>query len=435
MDRTCVTLSTKCLLAGLIAVVMFASSAFAGSPFPASAFSGLTYGVVYPFPNESHGYRPYELIADSAGNLYGATQYGGNSCCGVVFQLAPPAKSGGSWTETVLYSFNSGRFGAGIGSLLFDQSGNLYGVASAAGKLGFGFVFKLMPPNQPGASWTETTIYSFSGWDGYQPGGLTIDQAGNLYGTTYGGGIECRGFGCGTVYMLTPPAHGGTWKRTVLYFFKGVLGGNGVGDGANPFDVIFDANGNLYGATSGGGQCQQATCNGTIFELKPPANKGKPWTESVLYRFSTNLGLVSGVVFDKSGALYGATLTSVYQLALKGGVWTYTDLQDFNGGSGGYYLLAGVTPDQAGNLYGTTAGGGTGDGIVFQLVPPGKGGSAWTETVLHDFAGGVDGNEPAGNLVFGKGGFLYGTTLMGGADIKCGIYGSPGCGTVFRIAP
>jgi len=94
-----------------------------------------------------------------------------------------------------------------------------------------------------------------------------------------------------------------------------------------------------------------------------------------------------------------------------------------------------VIPDQAGNLYGTTAGGGTGDGIVFQLAPPRKSGGAWTETVLHDFAGGQDGNEPAGNLVFGKGGFLYGTTLMGGTQNKCGIYSSPGCGAVFRIAP
>jgi uncharacterized repeat protein (TIGR03803 family) len=429
MDRTYVPVSAKCLPAILASVVLIAGIAFAGS-----AFAGSKYSVVYPFPNEKHGYRPYELIADAAGNLYGGTQYGGDSCCGVVFQLTPPGKAGGKWTETVLYSFSEGRFGAGIGSLVFDGSGNLYGVASAAGKSGFGFVFKLTPPHQPGAHWTETTIYDFSGWDGYQPGGLTVDPAGNLYGATFGGGIECRGFGCGTVYQLTPPTHGGRWKRAVLYFFKGVTGGNGSGDGANPFYVIFDKKGNLFGATYGGGQCQQAACYGTIFELKAPAKKGGNWKERVLYRFSSNLGLVSGVVFDKSGALYGATLNSVYQLAQKGGVWAYTDLQDFNGGSGGYYLLAGVIPDDAGNVYGTTAGGGSGDGIVFRLAPPENGG-AWTETVLHDFATGHDGNEPAGNLVFGKGGFLYGTTLMGGVENKCGIYASPGCGTVFRIAP
>jgi uncharacterized repeat protein (TIGR03803 family) len=416
---------------------MFAGSAFAGSAFAQSALAQSTYGVIYPFPSASHGYRPYELIADSAGNLYGATQYGGDSCCGVVFRLTPPDHQDGTWTETVLHSFSTGRFGAGIGSLIFDGSGNLYGVASAAGKLGFGFVFKLTPPNQPGGSWTETTIYRFREWDGYQPGGLALDQAGNLYGTTYAGGRECRGFGCGTVYKLTAPAHGTTWKRTVLYFFKGVIGGNGSGDGANPFDLILDSKGNLYGTTYGGGQCQQATCYGTIFELEAPAKLQGIWKERVLYRFSANQGLVSGVVFDSTGALYGATLSSVYQLALKGGVWTYTDLQDFNGGSNGFYVLAGVIPDKSGNLYGTTAGGGnqSGDGIVFKLAPPGKSDGAWTETVLHDFSGGRDGNEPAGNLGFGKGGFLYGTTLMGGTENKCGIYRSPGCGTVFQIAP
>ena len=431
MDRTNFPLSSKCLPAILISIAIVAASALAG-PAPA----GSKYGVIYPFSNESHGYRPYELIADSAGNLYGATQYGGDSCCGVVFQLSPPGNEGGIWKETVLHSFSKGFFGAGIGSLLFDASGNLYGVASEAGKLDSGFVFKLTPPGRPGEGWTETILYRFSRWDGYEPGGLAIDQAGNLYGATYGGGRECEGAGCGTIYELTPPTHGHTWKRTAIYLFKGVLGGNGVGDGANPFDVIFDGKGNLYGTTYGGGQCEQSICDGTVFELKAPAKNHGIWRERVLYRFSSGGSPVSGVVFDKSGALYGATLNSVYQLARNGGGWSYTDLQNFNGGSGGYYLLAGVIPDQAGNVYGTTAGGGnqSGDGIVFRLAPPGRAGT-WNETVLHDFSGGRDGNEPAGNLVFGKGGFLYGTTLMGGTEKKCGMYGSPGCGTVFRIAP
>lgn len=427
MDRTYLPVFPKYMPAILILVAMLAGSTFAQS----------NYSVIYAFPNESHGYRPGELIADSAGNLYGGTQYGGKVGNGVLYRLAPPDKEGGKWKQAVLHSFRNGFFGAGVGSFTFDHAGDLYGTASEAGKSNFGLVFKVSKPNKPGADWTETTIYSFSGWDGYEPNGLTVDQEGNLYGATSWGGRECAGSGCGTIYKLTPPTQGGAWKRTVLYYFKGVLGENGDGDGANPFSVVFDGKGNLYGVTSGGGQCQQGLCSGTIFELKAPAKKGGTWTERILYRFSQNNGLVSGVVFGKSGALYGATLTSVYQLARKGGVWTYTDLQDFNGGSGGYYLLAGVTPDDSGNLYGTTAGGGnqSGDGIVFQLAPPGKNGGGWTETVLHDFAGGQDGNEPAGNLVFGKGGLLYGTTLSGGTENPCGIYKSPGCGTVFAIAP
>lgn len=426
MDRTDAVFSPKYLPAILLIGVMLAGSAFAGT----------SYSVIYPFPNAGHGYRPYELISDSAGNLYGATQYGGDSCCGVVYQLTPPNNKNGTWKQTILHSFSQGRFGAGIDSLILDGSGNLYGLASAAGKLGFGYVFKLAPPNQPGASWTETTIYTFSGWDGYQPGGLAMDQAGNLYGATYGGGRECEGAGCGTIYELTPPAHGATWKRTVLYFFQGVIGGNGTGDGASPFDVVFDSKGNLYGATYGGGQCQQSLCYGTIFELTPPAKAGGSWTEQILYRFSANGGLVSGVVFDKSGALYGATLGSVYQLAPEGDAWVYTDLHDFTGGSEGYYVLGGLTPDEAGNVYGTTGGGGnqSGDGIVFKLAPPSES-RAWTETVLYDFSAGLGGNEPTGDLVFGRGGFLYGTTLQGGTKKKCGIYAVQGCGVVFRIAP
>ena len=197
--------------------------------------------------------------------------------------------------------------------------------------------------------------------------------------------------------------------------------------------MVFDGKGNLYGATSSGGICQQGICYGTIFELKPPTH-GTMWKESILYRFEPNEGLVSGVVFDRSGALYGATLSSVYQLAQNNGVWTYTDLQDFNGGANGYYLLGGVIPDEAGNVYGTTAGGGTGDGIVFELSPPRDGGT-WTETVLHDFSGSPDGDEPTGDLVFGKDGFLYGTTLSGGIKQKCGMYDLQGCGAVFRVAP
>jgi uncharacterized repeat protein (TIGR03803 family) len=427
MDRTYLPVSPNCLSAILVLVVIFAGSASAQS----------SYSVIYRFPNESRGYSPGELIADSTGTLYGGTQYGGTFGNGVLYRLAPPGKEGGRWKETVLHSFKYGFFGAGVGSFTFDRAGNLYGTASAAGQHNFGLVFKVTAPSKPGADWTETTIYSFKGWDGYEPSGLTVDQEGNLYGATYWGGRECAGYGCGTIYKLTPPAHGGAWKRTVLYFFKGVLGKNGSGDGANPFSVVLDGSGNLYGVTNSGGQCQQGACYGAVFELRAPTKNGGIWTEHILYRFSPNNGLVSGVVFDTSGALYGATLTSVYQLAKKDNVWTYTDLRDFNGGSGGYYLLAGVTPDEAGNVYGTTEGGGdqSGNGIVFQLAPPGKNGGAWTETVLHQFAAGTDGNSPAGNLVFGKAGLLYGTTLIGGSNNPCGIYKNPGCGTVFAIAP
>jgi len=152
---------------------------------------------------------------------------------------------------------------------------------------------------------SERVLYSFRGGsDGSSPqGALVADKAGNLYGTTAEGGSSNCVSGCGIVFQLSPPAtSGGSWTETVLYRF---LGGT---DGAAPgSDLIFDAAGNLYGTTMGGGD---ASSDGTVFQLTPPA-QGGPWTETVLYRFAGGAdgkAPLSGLVFDKVGNLYGTTL-------------------------------------------------------------------------------------------------------------------------------
>jgi hypothetical protein len=177
----------------------------------------------------------------------------------------------------------------------------------------------------------------------------------------------------------------------------------------------------------GGGHCVQGLCSGTVFELQPPQEKGKGWHEEILFRFSFSSGNdqpFSGVVIDKSGALYGSTVYSVYKLALVGGVWTQTILT-----SGGY-IYTPVILDQSGNVYGATLYD-TQDtnGKVFELSPPN-----WTATVLHVFTGSPDGSAPISNLTFGLDGALYGTTLRGGTT-QCMIGGGEGCGTVFKVAP
>ena len=264
---------------------------------------------------------------------------------------------------------------------------------------------------------TERVVHRFQGGeDGSGPaGGLISDNAGNLYGTTGGGGAGNNG----TVFELSP--QDGHWSKTILYSFTG---GN---DGGFPFgELIFDQAGNLYGTTVNGG----SQAGGTVFQLKP---QGSTWSETVVSNFVNN-PLVGGLVFDKAGNLYGATYNEgargfgeIFQLTpLQGGGWTQTVIYSFNGHKGGN-PLSGPIISEAGNLYGVLQeGGGTNYvGAVYQLKAPATKGGAWTERVLYNFKGGSsDGAEPSGRLVFDGKGHLDGVTRLGGPSNE---------GTVFQL--
>ena len=149
----------------------------------------------------------------------------------------------------------------------------------------------------------ETVLHSFNNTDGAYPvAGLIFDAVGNLYGTTDGGGNfggNCGTYGCGTVFELSPNGSGG-WTEKVLYSFSN----NGT-DGANPIaGLVRDAAGNLYGTTDGGGGPYNS---GTVFELTPQAGGG--WTEKVLHSFSFFHGRSpeAGLILDAAGNLYGTT--------------------------------------------------------------------------------------------------------------------------------
>jgi uncharacterized repeat protein (TIGR03803 family) len=289
----------------------------------------------------------------------------------------------------------------------------------------------------------EKVLYSFKGGkDGNTPAGaLIFDAAGNLYGATGDGGdYQCdRFFGCGTIFKLEPVARG-KWRKTILHTFKGP-------EGAYPGGLIFDAAGNLYGATTGGG----AQGYGTVFELSPGGHG--EWTESVLHSFNNKDGGEPGanLIFDAAGNLYSTTQVggaynsgTIFKLAPdKNGKWTETVLHSFNGKDGNAPVSA-LIFDSLGNLYGTTAGGLYGAftagkwncaggvcGNVFKLAPGADG--KWTETVLHSFNG-DDGVEAASSPVFDGSGNLYGTTVFGG-DLTVSACGGYGCGTVFKVAP
>jgi uncharacterized repeat protein (TIGR03803 family) len=378
------------------------------------------------------GYFPVAgLIFDAAGNLYGTTEFGGteicfdsiyNSGCGVVFELSP--RAGGGWSERVLHTFrNDGTDGYfPLASLIFDASGNLYGTAQRGGIRDGGVIFELSP--DAGGGWTEKLLYRFPGGDrnGRAPSAsLIFDAAGNLYGTTlYGGGTQCATtevVGCGTVFELSPRAGGG-WDGKLLHAFNN----NGT-DGIYPqTGVITDTAGNLYGTTNMGGPYDL----GTVFELSPQADGS--WTETILHGFTggdDGSEPAGGLIFDASGNLYGTTQSygagTVFELTPTAGAgWTKTVLHSFNG-TNGASPAASLIFDAAGNLYGTTTGGGRGHngcpftgggcGTVFKLSP--RAGGGWTEAVLHSFAS--DGGS-SGSLIFDAAGNLYGTTSDGGVN-------------------
>jgi uncharacterized repeat protein (TIGR03803 family) len=338
--------------------------------------------------------------------------------------------------EKVLYDFSGGSDGLNpLAGVVFDTVGNLYGTTPNGGINGRGNVFELAPGAN--GKWTEKVLYSFNsdGIDGnYPSGGLVFDTAGNLYGTTAAGGTAsaCGSNGCGTVFELTPAANG-KWTEKVLHSFDCNTEGCGPVAG-----LIFDKAGNLYGTTFYNG----AHFAGTVFELTPGSNG--QWTEKVLSNFDqAGDQPAAGLIFDKAGNLYGTTsgggahfAGTVFELAPgSNGQWTEKVLYNFaNSSSDGASPYAGLIFDAAGNLYGTTEGGGIGSGCppfglcgtIFELTPGSNG--QWTEQVLHTFdSSGKDGWSPQAGLIFDKAGNLYGTTRQGGVTVKGG--------TVFRLTP
>jgi len=410
------------------------------------------------------------VVFDAAGNLYGATAQGFGVCppieCGSVFELSPPLKQGGRWTETVLHVFAGHSQEDGNtpdGGVIIDSSGNLYGTTAYGGTgdcillgtaVGCGTVWELSPPRTKGGKWTYATLYSFpSPKEGYVPNGnLTLDSAGNLYGATmFGGnkGTTCNGFyggQCGAVFELSPPkTKGGKWTEKVLHNFAGVARGQQSGDGANPNGgLIFDSKGALYGTAAFGGY-QKGVCNpggcGVTFELIPPNKKRQEWTQRILYSFHGKDagGPAAGVVFGLDGNLYGTTFGggvggtgSVFKLAPASGdrlPWKETIVHAFNIET--YQPAGGLVFDGSGNLYGTTESGDTFAGTVFQLKPPIGKGYNWTFDILHGFAR-SDGAQPAANLIFDRQGNLYSTTTQGGSGTGCSFHG---CGIVFEVGP
>jgi len=382
-----------------------------------------TFTVLHYFTGAGDGAAPASApIVGPSGSLYGVTPNGGSFDYGVLYRIDKNGK------ESLLHNFLGGEGLAPSGGLLFDPSGNLYGTTLQGGTPegggcahGCGTVFKR------DASGIQTILYVFSGtYDGGAPNVAMIrDAAGNLYGTTYNGGVKsCYvGFGCGVIFKLDTTNH-----ESVLYSFM-----DGT-DGKNPLGLVADAAGNLYGTTYDGGIYGK----GCVFKLDSSG------TFTVLYSFTGGADSDNPnghLVLDKAGNIFGTTNSGLYEASGFGVVFkldpagNLTVLHNFADPTDGEYPNS-LVMDAAGNLYGVTFGGGSGTGCyygscgtVFKLD------TSLNKTVLHSFSG-VDG-QLADGLTMDNAGNLYGTTQGGGRGgargTRCYYY--RGCGVVFKLTP
>jgi uncharacterized repeat protein (TIGR03803 family) len=380
-----------------------------------------TFTVLHSFTGgKNDGGNPYGgLVTDAFGNLYGTTFGGGDSgCgdgCGTVFKVDTKGN------ESVLYKFTGGKDGGWPSAgLRFNTLGNLYGTASVGGSNGDGVVFKLSPPTKKGGKWTEKPIYSFTGGSqGADPvAGLAWDGNGNLYGTTMGTAGEPNH---GTVFELDPK----TGAENTPHTFTGGT------DGLLPYaGLLKDSEGNFYGTTAQGGDtgCGLAGC-GTVFTVDSAGAYRQ------LHAFtggkSDGAGPGSGfLVMDAAGYLWGTTggggngYGVVFKMDTTGTLTiahTFCQKLHCTDGAG---PQAGLVMDAAGNLYGTSSGGGSHrSGTVFKLDTTGA------FSVLYSFNGSTDGVGPVDNPILDSTGtVLYGTSSQGGN--KGCIFG---CGTVWML--
>jgi|SRR5580704_1829830 uncharacterized repeat protein (TIGR03803 family) len=331
----------------------------AGSVFEYSS-SG-EESVLYNFTGGNDGGDPEASLLLIGSTLYGTTVSGGTSGSGTVFEVTLQGK------ETVLYSFKGQPDGAAPGaSLVRDSSGNFYSTTNLGGANGNGTVFKLIRSKVPGAAWTEQVLYSFgTGTDGANPvSGVSLDSAGNLYGTTSAGGT----YGYGTVFQLAPS--GTSWTENTLHEFEL------LNDGGIPYaGIVLDHAGNLYGATTDGG-AGGSEGGGTIFEM---TSTDGVWSFSVLYSLPgwgisgsfRNLLLTSNKIYATTHCDGANSAGTVYELTRsRTGTWSYVSLYVFTGGTDGLFSFSNLVLDKTGDLYGTTKqGGAIGNGVLFKVHP------------------------------------------------------------------
>jgi len=275
-----------------------------GTVFQVTPSGGFTVRHTFPSSNNDGLGPQFSLLRDATtGLIYGTTFNGGAHNFGAVFVLS----NAGIGADIVVHSFDFSDGAFPQGSVASDGQGNLYGTAGQGGTDNCGVAFKM---RTIGTGYT--VLHNFAcAPDGYFPGSVVLDAQGNMYGGTQEGGDApaCPGFGCGIIFKVTPSG-----QETILHTFRGP-------EGAVPNELMWGADGNLWGTTAGGGTHDQ----GTIFKITT------------------------------------------------GG--TYTDVYNFEGGLNGGVPYAGLTQDPEGNFYSTVGGGimaciQSGCGMIFKFTPP-----------------------------------------------------------------
>jgi len=336
--------------------------------------SGWVYTPLYYFTTQYSSFPMDPGVPTVApnGSVFDVTFLGGEyDSNGMIFSLRPsptrPVSVISLWNFNSVYQFTGMDDGGNPtpqSPLVFDAEGNFYGTAGGGGTSNYGVVYKFTPS---GNSWAEDVLYNFTGFsDGAYPNGIVFDSAGNMYGTTGGGGGAS---GCGTIFELSPTQSG--WTETTLYAFR-----YGI-DGCATSPLYRDAAGNLYGITNEGGPDNNG---GTVWELSP-ANGS--WTFNVLHAFSYETVAFGGAyppVLDSLGNLWGTISAGganqtgeLFKLTQSNGSWTFTDVVDFaprGGGAPGCYAVGSPQLDSSGNLYGVSQMCGDFDGgTIWKYTP------------------------------------------------------------------
>jgi hypothetical protein len=409
----------------------FATAFLAASCLVPPAF-GATHTVLASYGPVTDATPSGGLVPDGSGGFLGVARGAPSLPHGSVVHFSPPASAGEPWTAALLYAFAGGADGsAPEGALLADGAGGFYGTTTQGGSANAGTFYHLSPPEAaaragtPGAvGWTHSVLYNFQGGSADASGPhdtLVMGNGGVLYGSAGNGGPGHMG----AVFQLTPPAvGGGSWSESIAAFFAGK-----TNDGAKPMGVVADPSGVLYVAAIDGGP----TDKGEIVQLTPPESGSGPWTKTVLYAFATAQGSTDGrhpidLVEDSAGNLYGTTpgggtgsAGTYYTLQNSGGSWTETVLYNFAGGAGDGATPGGVFVRQTdGSVFGATkAGGNAGFGVIYELLP---GAGSYTDSVEYSFQGRKDGAEATKGLLAGGNGSYYGVTLHGGTGNKGTLY-------------
>jgi uncharacterized repeat protein (TIGR03803 family) len=347
-----------------------------------------------------------DVVMDNNGNLFGSSYEGGSRGAGTIFEI--PKSTG---VIKTLFTFDGNDGSLPTGRLIIDSNGDIFGTCQTGGGAGyFGTVFELA---KNGNGYSFKTLVKFNGTDGSAPeGGVVMDGNGNLFGTTVtGGGTDSSV--AGTVFELA--LIGGVYTLKTLATFSAPNGDDSAApNGADPNgNLLLDGNGDLFGQTTTGGP----NGGGTLFEL---VKSGSNYALTVAAPF-TNVSEPYGgnIVMDTSGNIFGTESMrnasgngNIFEFKKNIGGYTLTDIADFNGTTDGSEPLSGIVADSHGDLYGSTASGGEfGNGTVYELIKSGSNYAIKTLVSLDDAAGNL-----CANIVVDGNGNIYGTTAMGGTS-------------------